>query len=804
MILFLLPFLLPLAATSQTYANLTVGGSTLSPVGPNAAFSSPSGDFAFGFYPLPNSSLFLLAVFFNATSPTTIVWFATNSAGPVQVAAKSTLLLTGAGQLSLTDPTGTESWNPGPTGATHVSLLDSGNMVVFDADDTPLWQSFSSATDTLLPGQSLTAGAFLRSKLTDLDISLGRYALVAQTDGNLVMYPIMLPTGNYYHAYWASNTVGSGTKLVFDSSGSIYYVLKNINNTNTQTSEFLILNTTYSTRKFHQRATLDPDGAFRLYIYPKNPNNGSWESKWSAESSLPTDPCEGVRSDYGGGLCGLNAYCRSNAGVQPQLNCECPPRYTFLDSERKYLGCKPEFPAQQCDVDQSSEFELVEMVNTYWPNGDYDHYKPIEENTCRQYCLDDCYCTVAFFKDGDCWKKRLPLTSGWQGSNIEGKAFIKVVKSNSSLLKQRQPNSATIAVKKDHSSVLVIASLLGSSGFLNLVFLVTIVALALAFCNTKESKNKLQHDPRMSEVNNLRAFTYKELEDATNGFKDELGSGAFGTVYKGILLAYNSKSQTPIAVKRLDRLLKDTEKEFTNEVRSIGQTHHRNLVKLLGFCNEGTHRMLVYEYMSNGSLTEFLRTSPRPSWSLRVKIAIGIAKGLLYLHEECCAQIIHCDIKPGNILLDDDFVPRISDFGLAKLLRPDQTRTNTGIRGTRGYVAAEWFRNSAITAKVDVYSFGVMLLELVCCRKNLEQDAEDEAATVLTFWAYDCMRGGRMEVLVEGDEEAAAEMRTVERFVMVAFWCIHEEPSLRPAMNNVVQMLEGVVDVSVPPDPYPL
>ncbi|XP_073002893.1 G-type lectin S-receptor-like serine/threonine-protein kinase LECRK2 [Typha latifolia] len=312
---------------------------------------------------------------------------------------------------------------------------------------------------------------------------------------------------------------------------------------------------------------------------------------------------------------------------------------------------------------------------------------------------------------------------------------------------------------------------------------------------------QLHHDPNMSGLNNLRAFTYKELEDATNGFKDELGSGAFGTVYKGILLAYNSKSQNPIAVKRLDRLLKDTEKEFINEVRSIRQTHHRNKVKLLGFCNEGTHRMLVYEYMSNGSLTEFLRTSPRPSWSLRVKIAIGIAKGFQYLHEECCAQIIHCDIKPGNILLDDDFVPRISDFGLAKLLRPDQTRTNTGIRGTRGYVAAEWFRNSAITAKVDVYSFGVMLLELVCCRKNLEQDAEDEAAAVLTFWAYDCMRGRRMEVLVEGDEEAAAEMGTVERFVMVAFWCTQEEPSLRPAMHKVVQMLEGTVDVSAPPDP---
>nr|CAD1831326.1 unnamed protein product [Ananas comosus var. bracteatus] len=257
-----------------------------------------------------------------------------------------------------------------------------------------------------------------------------------------------------------------------------------------------------------------------------------------------------------------------------------------------------------------------------------------------------------------------------------------------------------------------------------------------------------------------------------------------------------------IAVKKLDRAAaKESEQEFTNEVRSIAQTHHKNLVKLLGFCNEGNHRMLVYEYMSNGSLTSFLFGCTRPEWNKRAQIVLGIARGLLYLHEECTTQIIHCDIKSQNILLGDNFIPKISDFGLAKLLRADQTRTNTAIRGTKGYVAPEWFKNSAVTAKVDVYSFGILLLEIVCCRKNVQTEAATEETTVLAYWAYDCFKDGRLDLLADGDEEAMFDIKRVERFVMVAIWCIQEEPSLRPSMRKVAQMLEGAVAVAVPPDP---
>ena len=211
----------------------------------------------------------------------------------------------------------------------------------------------------------------------------------------------------------------------------------------------------------------------------------------------------------------------------------------------------------------------------------------------------------------------------------------------------------------------------------------------------------------------------------------------------------------------------------------------------------------MYEYLSNGTLANFLFGSLRPSWKQRTQIAFGIARGLLYLHEECGTQIIHCDIKPQNILLDDYYNARISDFGLAKLLAMDQSKTETAIRGTKGYVSPEWFRNKPITVKVDVYSFGVMLLEIICCRKSVDLEIGEAENPVLTDWAYDCYVNGTLDVLIGEDTEAMNDISTLERLLKVGIWCIQEEPSLRPTMRKVTQMLEGVIEVPAAPNPFP-
>ncbi|XVE61280.1 hypothetical protein DITRI_Ditri06bG0027100 [Diplodiscus trichospermus] len=203
--------------------------------------------------------------------------------------------------------------------------------------------------------------------------------------------------------------------------------------------------------------------------------------------------------------------------------------------------------------------------------------------------------------------------------------------------------------------------------------------------------------------------------------------------------------------------------------------------------------------MSNGSLADYLFGNLRPNWHKRKEVALGTARGIVYLHEECSNQIIHCDIKPQNVLLDEAFIPRISDFGLAKLLKTDQTRTFTVIRGTKGYVAPEWFKSMPITVKADVYSFGVLLLELICCRKNFDQNIEDEHQMILTDWVDDCYEDRKLSVIIENDEEALEDIKTVEKFVMIAIWCIQEDPSLRPSMKRVVQMLEGDIEVPLPP-----
>ena len=195
---------------------------------------------------------------------------------------------------------------------------------------------------------------------------------------------------------------------------------------------------------------------------------------------------------------------------------------------------------------------------------------------------------------------------------------------------------------------------------------------------------------------NLRCFTYEALVEATNGFKEELGSGAFGIVYKG---AIQMGSIVVVAVKKLDRVVQEKEKEFKTEVNVIGQTHHKNLVRLLEFCDEEQYWMLVYEFIRNGTLASFLFGEKKPSWNQMTQIALGITRGHVYLHEECSTQIIHCDIKPLNILLDDYYNAQIFDFGLAKHLKLNQSKTNPAtIRGTRGYVVVEWFNSAPITA----------------------------------------------------------------------------------------------------------
>ncbi|KAL0438001.1 UNVERIFIED_CONTAM: G-type lectin S-receptor-like serine/threonine-protein kinase [Sesamum latifolium] len=264
-------------------------------------------------------------------------------------------------------------------------------------------------------------------------------------------------------------------------------------------------------------------------------------------------------------------------------------------------------------------------------------------------------------------------------------------------------------------------------------------------------------------------FSYKELLKATKGFKEKLGAGGFGAVYRGVLA-----NRTVAAVKQLEGI-EQGEKQFRMEVATISSTHHLNLVRLIGFCSEGRHRLLVYEFMKNGSLDNFLFTSAEQSgkhlnWEHRYNIALGTARGITYLHEECRDCIVHCDIKPENILLDENYHAKVSDFGLAKLVNPKdhRYRTLTSVRGTRGYLAPEWLANLPITSKSDVYSYGMVLLEIVSGRRNFEVSAETNHKK-FSVWAYEELeKGATLSKAYDG---------------------------------KVVQMLEGIMEIDRPPAP---
>ncbi|XP_019433155.1 PREDICTED: G-type lectin S-receptor-like serine/threonine-protein kinase At5g35370 isoform X2 [Lupinus angustifolius] len=309
-----------------------------------------------------------------------------------------------------------------------------------------------------------------------------------------------------------------------------------------------------------------------------------------------------------------------------------------------------------------------------------------------------------------------------------------------------------------------------------------------------------------------RRFDYEELEDATDNFKTLIGSGGFGSVYRGVL-----SDNTVVAVKKIINIGIQGKKDFCTEIGVIGNTYHANLVKLKGFCAQGRHRLLVYEYMNRGSLDRTLfGTGPVLEWQERSEVALGTARGLAYLHSGCEQKIIHCDIKPENILLQDQFQAKISDFGLSKFLSPEQSGLFTTMRGTRGYLAPEWLTNSAISEKTDVYSFGMVLLELVSGRKNCyfrsnshsvddgnsggghSSNSSTTGLVYFPLFALEMHEQGNYLELADQRLEGRVTNDEVEKLVRIALCCVHEEPAIRPNMVAVVGILEGEI-----PSPQP-
>ncbi|XP_043694987.1 cold-responsive protein kinase 1-like [Telopea speciosissima] len=361
-----------------------------------------------------------------------------------------------------------------------------------------------------------------------------------------------------------------------------------------------------------------------------------------------------------------------------------------------------------------------------------------------------------------------------------------------------QTTNITPFFKKGNSSnkkTIIIGCTAGGVGFLLLLGIFFIFLL-----RSKKAKQSDKGDTLgATELRGPVSFAYRDLEKATGDFSQEnkLGEGGFGGVYKGVL-----KNGKIVAVKKLTIGQSTRAKaDFASEVKLISNVHHRYVVRLLGCCSKGPELVLVYEYMANSSLDRFIFGEKRGTlnWKQRFNIIVGMARGLAYLHEEFHVCIIHRDIKSSNILLDDDFQPKIADFGLARFQPGNQSHLSTGFAGTLGYTSPEYALHGQLSEKVDTYSYGVVVLEIISGRKS--NDLKLEPATqYLLERAWTLYEDDKLMNLVdESLNPEEYDANEVKKSIEIALQCTQSSVASRPAMSEVVVMLLSKGQLKVRP-----
>ncbi|KAJ1697347.1 hypothetical protein LUZ63_005859 [Rhynchospora breviuscula] len=518
--------------------------------------------------------------------------------------------------------------------------------------------------------------------------------------------------------------------------------------------------------------------------------------------------------------CDLPFTCKAlglcSAGSNGSI-CSCPSNFGASSG-----GCEPAdgslLPSCSSGKDQESPLSYLSLGIgiDYFANRFASPNPSINDfSSCENLCSANCSCLGFFYKNSSrsCYLLEQKLGTLFS-SNTEDRYFaVGYVKTIHQMPSQ---------TKSTFSFIFLVVFLPCMAGVVGIILLYTIlmkwhkeIPIGGRPRNNRETEPKgseAYHHRRTDVKDNLAIgeeisipglptrFTYSELEFATVNFSKHIGSGGFGSVYKG-----NLPDKTTVAVKRMANMGRQGRHEFLTEIAVISNIRHINLVKLRGFCAEGNHRMLIYEYMNRGSLDQSLFRLVSPlDWSERLHIAIGAARGLAYLHSGCDHKIIHCDVKPENILLDDQKGVKIADFGLAKLIAPDQSSLFTTLRGTRGYLAPEWLSNFRITDKTDVYSFGMVLLEIVHGRKNWSIDSGCKLPSSSKTNGYFPMvalkkhEERRYDELIDPKIEQKVDKEEIGRVIKVALCCLHEEPHFRPSMGAVAGMLEGSLKVWEP------
>ncbi|CAL4954185.1 unnamed protein product [Urochloa decumbens] len=831
-LLLLLAAVAPAASTDTIYRNTTLTG--------NQTLVSAGGVYALGFFTPDGAAdgrTYLGIWYASIPGPTTVVWVA-NRQDPV-LTSPASLHLTAGGRLAILDGNNVTVWSSAaPTTGSNITaraaaqLLDTGNLVLradsnsssSDSENSVAWQSFDYPTDTLLPGMKL--GVDTRHGITR-NITSWR----DPTDPSPGDVTFKLVIGGLPQFF-----LMRGTKRVYTSGPWNGDILTGVPYLKAQAFTFRVVYSADET--YYSYFIRDPSLLSRLVVVDGGAaaaqlkrftlNNGAWSSFWY----YPTDQCDYYAK------CGAFGYC------DPDRNpvCSCLPGFVPRSPEkwgqRDWSGGCVRSTSLSCSGAGGDDgFWVVNRMKLPQAT-DATVYAGMTLDQCRLACLGNCSCGAYAAANNSggvgvgCVLWTVDLLDMRQYPIAVQDVYIRLAQSDIDALKAAADNHQSSDKGK---LITIVVATVGGALFL--------LAAAICCCFwMKKGRGKGESDdvaslppstttgtrdfvlpyrprslPSLSpgrgqqqdEASGGMRYAEKDVDlplfdlevilVATDNFAEhkKIGAGGFGPVYMGVL-----EDGQQVAVKRLSQGSTQGAREFMNEVKLIAKLQHRNLVRLLGCCIDDNERMLVYEYMHNQSLDTFIFDEAKRSllnWQKRFEIILGIARGLQYLHEDSRFRIIHRDLKASNVLLDRNMIPKISDFGIARMFGGDQTTEYTRkVIGTYGYMSPEYAMDGLISIKSDVFSFGVLVLEIITGKRN-RGSYEPELDVNLLGYAWMLWREGRSLELLDEALGGNFHHSRVLRCIQVALLCIEAQPRNRPLMSSVVTMLAS--ENTVLPEP---
>ncbi|GLT56117.1 hypothetical protein SLA2020_291880 [Shorea laevis] len=740
---------------------------------------SSDGSFELGFFSSGSSSKGrYLGIWYKNISVQNVVWVA-NRCNPINDSS-GILMINNTGNLVLLSQNRSVVWASNSKREAQspvVQLLDSGNLVLQDSiagkSETFLWQSFDYPTDSWLPGMKfgwdLSTG--LNRRLSawkspddpcpgDLTYGMELYNYL-----DLVLWK---GSKKYCRPGNGNGIAASGLPRMLPNQ---FFTINGISNEN---ESYLIYYP--KTKSVITRLLLNQTSSRAERII--------WNEEartWIVYSRFPSDDCDIY------GTCGAYGTCL-NTAIPP---CQCLKGFKLKSQNWNSVdwsqGCMRSNPLNCQKGDGFKKFGALKRPDAAhsWLN------RSMDLNECRVKCLENCSCmaytTLDIKEDRGC--------AIWFGDLID--------------LKQLQSAGQDLYIRmsaadSDHEETKgktkMMATLIIAAAIL---VVISVFVIAYYICRKRrniEEREIGQSNGRQNEDLELPLFEFVVISKATNDFSSDkkLGEGGFGPVYKGTL-----SDGREIAVKRLSSISGQGLVEFKNEVALIAKLQHRNLVKLLGCCIQEEEKMLIYEYMPNKSLDYFIFDDTRRNlldWPRRFQIICGIARGLLYLHQDSRLRIIHRDIKASNVLLDSEMNPKISDFGLARTFGEQSDGKTNRVVGTYGYMAPEYAIHGQFSVKSDVFSFGILLLEIISGKKNRGFYHLSHSVNLIGQ-AWRLWKEGHPLELIDSFVKESCTQYEVLRCIHISLLCVQQQSEDRPTISSVVLMLSGETELVQPKEP---